>query len=84
MMAATNGVTLYAAAYVFYWVGVSGMTFTQDVFIADTSSLQWRALLFAFTTSPYIATAFAGPAAAQRFIEGPGWRWGMVLPSVFD
>ena len=32
-------------------------------------------LAFAFATSPFIATTFAGPAAAQAFLRGSGWRW---------
>lgn len=46
-----------------------------DVFIADTSALRNRALIFAFTTTPYMATTFAGPAAAQRFLDHSSWRW---------
>ncbi|KAK5173924.1 uncharacterized protein LTR77_002605 [Saxophila tyrrhenica] len=75
MMAACNSVTTYAAAQVFYWVGMNGIAYVLDVFIADTSSLKWRGLMLAFSTSPYIATTFAGPAAAARYMEGAGWRW---------
>ena len=46
---------------VFYWVGENGIAYVLDVFIADTSSLKWRGLMFAFSNSPYIATTFAGP-----------------------
>ena len=75
MMAATNGVTTYAAAQVFYWVGENGIAYVLDVFIADTSSLKWRGLMFAFSTSPYIATVFAGPAAGQAYYVHSTWRW---------
>ena len=75
MMASSNGITLYAAAQVFYWVGENGIAYVLDVFIADTSSLKWRGLMFAFSTSPYIATVFAGPAAGAHFYRTSGWRW---------
>ena len=75
MMATCNNVETYAAAQVFYWIGMNGMDFVLDVFIADTSSLKNRAIMYAFTTSPFIATTFAGPAAAGNFIDGAGWRW---------
>lgn len=52
------------------------MAYVLDVFMADTSSLKNRALVFAFATTPYIATTFAGPAAAQSFYETSGWPWG--------
>lgn len=81
-MASSTNFETYAAAQVFYWVGFNGLAYILDVFIADTSSLQWRALLFAFTTSPYIATTFAGPAAAQSFANGIGWRWGFGIYTI--
>ncbi len=46
-----------------------------QVFIADTSGIQNRALAFAFSTSPYIATTFAGPAAAQAFYDNSTFQW---------
>jgi len=52
------------------------MAYVLDVFMADTSSLKNRALVFAFTTTPYIATTFIGPRAAQSFLETSGWSWG--------
>jgi len=75
-MAACDNVQTYAAAQVFYWVGYDGISYVLDVFIADTSKLENRALMFAFSTSPFIATTFAGPAAAQSFLRTSGWRWG--------
>lgn len=76
MMAACRNVETYAAAQVFYWVGFNGMAFVLDVFLADTSSLKNRALVFAFSTSPYIVTTFIGPRAAQSFLDTSGWPWG--------
>lgn len=71
---------------VFYTVGFSGMIYCVDVITADTSSMRDRGLAFAFTSSPYIVTAFAGPKAAEGFY-GDNWRWGygtwaIVLPVV--
>lgn len=68
----------------FYTIGFTGMTFCIDVITADTSSLRDRGLAYAFTSSPYIITAYAGPSAAARFYEN-NWRWGygafaIILP----
>src|ERR1700733_4913622 len=52
------------------------MAYVLDVFMADTSSLKNRALVFAFSTTPYIVTTFVGPRAAQSFLETSGWPWG--------
>ncbi|KAL1619004.1 hypothetical protein SLS54_006854 [Diplodia seriata] len=89
LLAVCKNVETYAAAQVFYWVGFNGIGYVLDVFIADTSALRNRGLIFAFTTTPYIATTFAGPSAAETFLaRGPeGWRWGygvftIVIPVV--
>ena len=72
---------------IFYAVGFPGMIFSIDVITADTSSLRDRALAYGFTASPYIITAFAGPAASESFYEQISWRWAfgtfaIILPCV--
>lgn len=62
------------------------MIFSIDVITADTSTLRDRGLAYAFTSSPYIITAFAGPAASAHFYD-LNWRWAygcfaIVLPVV--
>lgn len=47
----------------------------MDVITADVSQLKNRALAYAFTSSPYIITAFAGPKVADQFQAHTGWRW---------
>lgn len=76
MMAACENAETYAAAYVFYWVGFDGMSYVLNVFVADTTSLKNRGFIIAWTTTPYIATTFIGPPAAESFINTSGWRWG--------
>jgi len=78
MSCATN-VAAYAAAYVIYYVGYDGIFYILQVFIADTSKLRNRGLMLAFSQTPFIATTFAGPAAAQSLYTGPGWRWGFGM-----
>ncbi|KAK4150832.1 major facilitator superfamily domain-containing protein [Chaetomidium leptoderma] len=76
LMAACNNLATFCAAYVFYSLGFSGMTFCVDVITADASKLKNRGLAYAFTSSPYIITAFAGPKAAEDFLNNISWRWG--------
>lgn len=62
---------------VFYSIGFGGMTYCVDVITADSSQLKNRGLAYAFTSSPYIITAFAGPKAADDFYNKYNdWRWG--------
>ncbi|PGH19363.1 hypothetical protein AJ80_04003 [Polytolypa hystricis UAMH7299] len=76
MMAACQNVQTYAAAQVFYWVGYNGMTYTIGIFVADTSALKNRAFMFAYVSSPYIATVWVGGPLATAFLNGPGYKWG--------
>jgi MFS family permease len=52
------------------------MTFCVDVITADSSTLKNRGLAYAFTSSPYIITAFAGAKASEGFYYNISWRWG--------
>ncbi|OQE42259.1 hypothetical protein PENCOP_c004G07009 [Penicillium coprophilum] len=75
LMAVCNNLPTFCAAYVFYSIGFGGMTYCVDVITADISKLKNRGLAYAFTSSPYIITAFAGPKAAEGFYEDISWRW---------
>jgi MFS family permease len=70
MMAACQNVETYAAAQVFYWVGYNGIGYALSIFIADTSHLKNRGLMYAFASSPYIATTWIGGPAAESFLDG--------------
>ncbi|KAI0431337.1 major facilitator superfamily domain-containing protein [Xylaria sp. FL1042] len=82
IMAASNGLAALSAGYVFYTIGTSGMTYCVDVLTADASKLKNRGLAYAFTSSPYIITAFAGPKASSEFYANVGWRWGFGAFSI--
>ncbi|RMD41086.1 hypothetical protein DV735_g4059, partial [Chaetothyriales sp. CBS 134920] len=87
LMAACQGLSMFCAAYTFWTVGFGGMTYCIDVITADASKLRNRALAYAFTSSPYIITAFAGPKASDEFYNNLNWRWGfgtfaIILPFV--
>jgi MFS family permease len=61
---------------VFSQVGAAGAVYAYVIVAVDTTSLRNRGLAFAFTSSPYMITAFAGPRAAQAFETNVGtWRW---------
>jgi MFS family permease len=58
------------------------MTFSVDVITADSSTLKNRGLAYAFTSSPYIITAFAGAKASEGFYYNISWRWGFGAFSI--
>jgi hypothetical protein len=83
MMAGCNNVQTNCASQVFYNVGYSGIDFTNTIFIADTLSLKSRALVIAFTASPWIATVWAYGPTAQSTLETFGFRWGFGIWAIF-
>lgn len=76
IMAGCHNLPTFCAAYVFYTIGFTGMTYCVDVITADSSTLKNRGLAFAFTSSPYIITAFAGPKVGENLYYNISWRWG--------
>jgi MFS family permease len=72
---------------VFYSIGFSGIIYSVAVLAADATSLKNRGLAFAFTSSPYMITAFAGSKSAEAFLLHVNWRWGfgcfaIIVPAV--
>ncbi|OQO05810.1 hypothetical protein B0A48_09905 [Cryoendolithus antarcticus] len=59
----TLGLVMIAACYV------------MGIVVADTSSLRNRGFMFAFISSPYIATVWITGPLATAFLDGPGFRW---------
>lgn len=76
LTANSDNLPTYCAAQVFYTVGYSGLIYAVEILAIDASDLRNRALAFAFTSSPYMITAFAGPAAAEAFLLKVSWQWG--------
>jgi MFS family permease len=79
MMAGCNNVQTYCAAQVFYYVGYNGIDFSITIFIADTSALKNRALMIAFSSSPWLATVWASGPTAQSILQTIGFRWGFGI-----
>ncbi|KAF2643168.1 MFS general substrate transporter [Massarina eburnea CBS 473.64] len=82
LMASCDTVQVYAAAQIFYWVGYNSMSYTIQIVISDTSSLQNRGFMFAYATSPYIITTWIAGPLATAFYHGPGWRWAFGIFSI--
>ncbi|GMG23338.1 unnamed protein product [Aspergillus oryzae] len=87
LMAASNNLPTFCAAQVFQSVGLGGMTYSVNVLSADVTNLRNRGLAFAFVSSPWMITAFAGSKAAEEFLVHVNWRWGfgsfaIIIPAV--
>ncbi|KAL4946521.1 siderophore iron transporter mirB [Aspergillus oleicola] len=82
MMAASKNLETYCAADVFYSVGFNGMNYILCVLAADITNLRNRGIAFAFTSSPYMITAFAGSKASEKFLLNVNWRWGFGAFSI--
>ncbi|BFZ60556.1 hypothetical protein YB2330_001593 [Saitoella coloradoensis] len=78
-IAASQNVATYASSQVFYAIGSMGIMILQQIIIADTSNLLWRAFLSVLPDIPFFWSWKAGPALAQRMLGNDflnGWRWG--------
>ncbi|VEU22190.1 DEKNAAE103190 [Brettanomyces naardenensis] len=76
LMATSKDLPTFCAANVFYSVGFTGLIYSIDVVTADASSLKDRSLAYAFTSSPYMISAFAGSYASDKMLATIGWAWG--------
>ncbi|KAL8330992.1 hypothetical protein RB593_001785 [Gaeumannomyces tritici] len=86
--AASRGVDSFASAQIFYSAGSTGTQILQQVFIADTSDLLWRALFSSLPDVPFLVTVWVGPEIVNSLLTTASWRWGyaiwaIVLPVAF-
>ncbi|CAH0018809.1 unnamed protein product [Clonostachys rhizophaga] len=87
LMAVADNLATFCAARVFYSVGFGGLIYSIVVLASDVTNLQNRGLAFAFTSSPYMITAFAGSKAAEKFLQNVSIKWGfgafaIIMPFV--
>ena len=59
----------------FFEVGYGGILLVVGVFIADTASDRYRAMLMGWSKTPYIVKVFLGPVIAQKFQQSSSFRW---------
>ena len=79
MMAVCKNVETYCAAQVFYNVGYSGIQLIFIVFVADTSTMQNRALMIAGTTSSMLGIVWAFSPVTNSIILHTGLPWGFGI-----
>ncbi|KAK7398676.1 hypothetical protein QQX98_011947 [Neonectria punicea] len=86
-MATCTNVEAYAAAQVLYIVGADGVIYIIRVFAMDKATVRTRSLVYGLSLYTYFITPFAGPALAQAYYKGSGWRWAfgslaLIIPGV--
>ncbi|KLU87323.1 siderophore iron transporter mirC, partial [Magnaporthiopsis poae ATCC 64411] len=86
--AASRNVDSFASAQIFYSAGFTGTQILQQIFIADTSDLLWRALFSSLPDVPFLVTVWVGPEIVNALLKTASWRWGyaiwaIVLPVAF-
>ncbi|RSL81814.1 hypothetical protein CEP51_005587 [Fusarium floridanum] len=75
-MAASNNVETFASAQIFYAAGSTGLLILQQVFIADTTDLTWRALFSTLPDLPFLVTTWIGERIGTGIRNSSGsWRW---------
>jgi len=88
-MAASNNVGTFASAQIFYSAGNTGLQILQQIFIADTTDLGYRALFSTLPDLPFLATTWFGSIITTRIMADTGsWRWvygmwAIIVPATF-
>lgn len=88
-MASSNNVETFAAAQIFYASGSTGLQILQQVFVADTTDLSWRALMSTLPDLPFLVTTWVGVSISGDIMRMTGsWRWcygmfAILLPATF-
>lgn len=82
-----NNVVQYAIARTLGALGTQGLLLSQQIIVADTSTLASRALLTSTISSPWLITTWIGPWIGEAFKNGgeTGYRaiyavFGIVVP----
>lgn len=86
--ATSTSIESYVSAQIFYAAGSTGAQILQQILIADTSNLLWRALFSSLPDTPFLVTVWVGPEIAKLVLEQSTWRWGyamwaIILPAAF-
>lgn len=88
-MASSKNVQTFAAAQIFYSSGNTGLQILQQVFVADTTDLSWRALMSTLPDLPFLVTTWIGaPISTDIMARSGSWRWcygmfAILLPATF-
>lgn len=88
-MAASNNAQIFVSAQIFYSAGSSGLLLLEQIFIADTSDLPYRALCSTLPDLPFLVTIWIGAELEQHIPDTSGsWRWAfavwtIILPAAF-
>lgn len=76
MLAVSPNIGTYFAAHIFYVSGSQGITFLQQVFAADTSSLRNRVFFVVLPNVCYIFVPWCAAPITNAIIKHSTWRWG--------
>ncbi|KAH6695375.1 siderophore iron transporter mirA [Plectosphaerella plurivora] len=83
MFAACNNVDTFLAGGIFDSFGDTWWNITQQIFIADVTSLINRGLIFTLPESiTAIPTLYAGTYLGEHILLNSGWRWGYGMWSI--
>ncbi|EKM58957.1 uncharacterized protein PHACADRAFT_25102 [Phanerochaete carnosa HHB-10118-sp] len=76
VIASAHSVGAIAVGIILYAVGYTGLQLLTQIIIADITTLEWRGLVSALTSAPFIINAFIGANVSTGVLEHSTWRWG--------
>lgn len=82
LIASSSHFGAYAAGYVFYCVGQSGLNTMNDIIIADISTARWRGFAIGISFFPFLILPWCSAFITEDVVNGIGWRWGIGILSI--
>ena len=82
LIASSSHFSAYAAGYILYCVGQSGLNTMNDVIIADISSARWRGFAVGISFFPFLIIPWCAAFITESVVDGIGWRWGIGILSI--
>ncbi|PPQ68692.1 hypothetical protein CVT24_007577 [Panaeolus cyanescens] len=78
VIASAKNIETIAGGKILYAIGYTGLQLLTQIVIADITTLQWRSLMSALMSLPFVINVFiGGKISASMIRKGPdGWRWG--------
>ncbi|VUC35421.1 unnamed protein product [Clonostachys rosea] len=83
LMAASSSLSMYAAGYLVYSFGLTGLNILGQIVVADLTSSRVRALAIACFYIPSIFAPWAASFMIDAVIGTIGWRWGVGIFAIF-
>ncbi|KAJ5691892.1 MFS general substrate transporter [Penicillium macrosclerotiorum] len=76
IVASCKTISAYVVGEVFVAIGSSGLDLTNDIIVADLTSLEWRGFASSMLSTPFIINTWFAGKIVDAIDSRNQWRWG--------